>query len=102
TMIMRVVDTLVDGTFNDNGAQGEGSFAELHNALINGTNWHHADHYFLLYDLQDYVATKLQANKDYKDRIAFGTKCLKNVAHCGTFSSDRTILQYASEIWKVK
>ena len=101
-MIKRVVDTLIDGTFNDNGAQGEGSFAELHNALINGTNWHHADHYFLLYDLQDYVAKKLQANKDYKDRIAFGTKCLKNIAHCGTFSSDRTILQYAEEIWKVK
>ena len=101
-MIKRVVDTLIDGTFNDNGAQGEGSFAELHNALINGTNWHHADHYFLLYDLQDYVAKKLQANKDYKDRIGFGTKCLKNVAHCGTFSSDRTILQYAEEIWKVK
>ena len=101
-MIKRVVDTLIDGTFNDNGAQGEGSFAELHNALINGTNWHHADHYFLLYDLQDYVAKKLQANNDYKDRIAFGTKCLQNVAHCGTFSSDRTILQYATEIWKVK
>ena len=101
-MIKRVVDTLIDGTFSDGGATGEGSFAELHNALINGTNWHHADHYFLLYDLQDYVAKKLQANNDYKDRIAFGTKCLKNVAHCGIFSSDRTILQYAKEIWKVK
>ena len=39
-MIKRVVDTLIDGTFSDGGAQGEGSFAELHNALINGTNWH--------------------------------------------------------------
>ena len=101
-MIKRVVDTLIDGTFSDNGATGEGSFAELHNALINGTNWHHADHYYLLYDLQDYVAKKLQANNDYKDRITFGRKCLKNVAHCGIFSSDRTILQYAQEIWKVK
>ena len=101
-MIKRVVDTLIDGTFSDNGATGEGSFAELHNALINGTNWHHADHYYLLYDLQDYVAKKLQANNDYKDRIGFGKKCLKNVAHCGVFSSDRTILQYAEEIWKVK
>ena len=101
-MIKRVVDTLIDGTFSDNGAQGEGSFAELHSALIHGTNWHHADHYYLLYDLPDYVATKLKANNAYKDRIAFGTKCLKNVAHCGIFSSDRTILQYATEIWKVK
>ena len=101
-MIKRVVDTLIDGTFSDNGASGEGSFAELHNALINGTNWHHADHYYLLYDLQDYVAKKLQANNDYKDRIGFGKKCLKNVAHCGVFSSDRTIIQYAEEIWKVR
>ena len=101
-MIKRVVDTLIDGTFSDNGATGEGSFAELHNALINGTNWHHADHYFLLYDLPDYVAKKLQCNNDYKDRVAFGTKCLKNVAHCGIFSSDRTIIQYAEEIWKVR
>ena len=101
-MIKRVVDTLIDGTFSDNGATGEGSFAELHNALINGTNWHHADHYYLLYDLQDYVAKKLQANNDYKDRIDFGKKCLKNVAHCGIFSSDRTIIQYAEEIWKVR
>ena len=101
-MIRRVVDTLIDGTFSDNGATGEGSFAELHNALINGTNWHHADHYYLLYDLQDYVAKKLQANNDYKDRIGFGKKCLKNVAHCGIFSSDRTIIQYAEEIWKVR
>ena len=100
-MIKRVVDTLVDGTFSDNGATGEGSFAELHNALINGTNWHHADHYFLLYDLPDYVAKKLQCNVEYKDRVGFGTKCLKNVAHCGIFSSDRTIIQYANEIWKV-
>ena len=101
-MIKRVVDTLIDGTFCDDGAQGEGSFAELHNALLYGTNWHIADHYFLFYDLPDYVEKKLQVNKDYKDRIAFGTKCLKNIAFCGTFSSDRTILQYAEEIWKVK
>ncbi len=101
-MLKRVVDTLVDGTFDDDGAQGEGSFAELHNGLVNGTHWHIADHYFLFYDLPMYVEAKLQVNRDYKDRNLFGTKCLENIAHCSQFSSDRTILQYAKELWKVK
>ncbi len=101
-MIKRVLDTLVDGTFSDGGAKGEGSFEELYKGLIFGTHWHQADHYYLLYDLPDYVETKLRVNKDYKDRIAFGTKCLNNIATCSKFSSDRTILEYAKEIWKVK
>jgi len=101
-MLKRVVDTLIDGTFDDDGAQGEGSFAELHNALVNGTHWHIADHYFLFYDLPMYVEAKLQVNKDYKDKMLFGTKCLQNIAHCSEFSSDRTILQYAKELWMVK
>ena len=101
-MLKRVVDTLVDGTFDDDGAQGEGSFAELHNGLVNGTHWHIADHYFLFYDLPMYVEAKLQVNKDYKDKMLFGTKCLQNIAHCSEFSSDRTILQYAKELWMVK
>lgn len=99
--IRRVIDTLIDGTFDDDGAQGEGSFRELHDALLYGTHWHIADHYFLLYDLPMYVDAKIKANKDYKDRVAFGRKCLKNIANSGTFSSDRTILQYAKELWHI-
>ena len=97
--IKKVVDTLIDGTFNDGGAQGEGSFKELHDALIKGTAWHDADHYFIIYDLPLYVEAKIQANADYADRKAFGKKCLLNVANAGKFSSDRAILEYAKEIW---
>ncbi len=99
--IKRVIDTLIDGTFDDDGAQGEGSFAELHNALINGTSWQAADHYFLIYDLPLYVEAKIKANADYADRKAFGKKCLLNVANAGKFSSDRTILEYAKDIWHI-
>ena len=45
---------------------------------------------------------KLQANRDYADRMAFGRKCLMNVASAAKFSSDRTIRQYAEEIWHIK
>ena len=95
----RVIDTLIDGTFDDDGAQGEGSFKELHDALLIGTSWQVADHYFLLYDLPLYVEAKIKANSDYADRKEFGKKCLLNVANAGKFSSDRSILEYAKEIW---
>ena len=99
--LKRVVDTLIDGTFDDDGAQGEGSFGELHHALLKGTHWHDPDHYFLMLDLPDYIETKIRANADYADRKEFGKKCLLNVANAGKFSSDRAILEYAEEIWHV-
>ncbi len=39
---------------------------------------------------------------DYADRAAFGKKCLENIASAGKFSSDRTIRQYADEIWHIQ
>ena len=97
----RVVNTLCDGTFSDDGATGPGSFRELYHALTRGTHWHDPDHYFLMLDLPDYIETKIRANADYADRKAFGKKCLLNVANAGKFSSDRAILEYANEIWHV-
>ena len=94
--IRRAVDTLVDGT-----VPTDDELRELHNALINGTGWHRADHYYILKDFHSYVDAKLRANRDYRDRQAFGRKCLMNVASAGKFSSDRTIRQYAEEIWHV-
>ena len=94
--VRRAVDTLVDGT-----VPTDDELRELHNALLNGTNWHRADNYYLLKDFQSYQAAKLRANRDYRDRLAFGRKCLMNVASAGKFSSDRTIRQYAEEIWHV-
>ena len=44
---------------------------------------------------------KIKANTDYSDRIAFGRKCLMNVANSGKFSSDRAILEYAKDLWHV-
>ena len=52
-------------------------------------------------DYESYLDAKLRANSDYADRLAFGKKCLMNVASAGKFSSDRTIAQYAQEIWHI-
>lgn len=99
--IKRVVDTLIDGTFDDDGAQGEGSFKELHDSLLKDSSWQKADNYFLIYDLPLYVDAKIKANADYAERKAFGKKCLMNIANAGKFSSDRAIVEYAKEIWHV-
>ena len=99
--IKRVVDTLIDGTFDDDGAQGEGSFKELHDSLLKDSSWQKADNYFLIYDLPLYVDAKIKANADYADRKAFGKKCLMNIANAGKFSSDRAIVEYAKESWHV-
>ena len=93
----RAVDTLVDGTVPTDDDQ-----RELYHALLDGTGWHKADHYFLLLDYASYIDAKLQANRDYADRLAFGRKCLLNVACGAKFSSDRTIRQYAKEIWHIE
>ena len=93
-----IVETLIDGTFDDDGT---GMFKELYTSLTEGASWHKPDNYFLIYDEPDYVKTKLRAIADYQDRRAFGLKCLRNIAGAGKFSSDRTIQQYAKELWKL-
>ena len=95
--LRRAVNTLVDGTVPTDDDQ-----RELLHALLDGTHWHQADHYFLFMDYESYIDTKLRANRDYADRLAFGRKCLVNVASGAKFSSDRTIRQYAEEIWHIQ
>lgn len=97
--IRRVVDTLVDGTFQDSG---NGEFRELYTSLLEGASWHKPDHYFLLQDFHSYADTRLRLYRDYNDRMAFAKKCWMNMANAGQFSSDRTIRQYAQEIWGIE
>jgi glycogen/starch/alpha-glucan phosphorylases len=94
--VKRVVDTLVDGTLDDDKT---GMFTELYNALLNGASWHRPDHYFLLLDFLPYCETKLQANRDYSDWYAFRRKCFMNTVNAGKFSSDRAVSEYANSIW---
>ena len=95
--LRRAINTLVDGTVPTDDGQ-----RDLFHALLDGTHWHKADHYYLLLDYPSYFEKKLQVNRDYTDRMAFGRKCLMNVASAAKFSSDRTIRQYAEEIWHIK
>ena len=97
--IGRVVRSLIDGTVSDGGS---GDFRELYFSLLDGAHWHRADNYYVLGDLDSYVKAKLKLNKDYTDKFAFAKKCWMNMACAGKFSSDRTISDYAKEIWKIE
>lgn len=96
--VRRVVETLVNGALSDGGT---GMFRELYDSLLEGASWHRPDQYCLLLDFQPYVEAKLRANRDYQDRQGFARKCLLNIANAGRFSSDRTIREYADEIWNI-
>ncbi len=97
-LLRRVLDTLTDGTFPDD----DGRLKELHDAVLYGASWHKPDHYYVMQDFASYYETKLQAIRDAKaDENAFAKKCLMNVACSGKFSSDRTIREYAKDIWQV-
>lgn len=94
--IRRVLDTLVDGTFDDGKT---GMFEDLYDSILHGADWHRADQYYLLLDFEAYVDAKLRANKAFANPQGFARMCLLNTAHAGKFSSDRTVRQYAGEIW---
>ena len=99
-MIRRVVSSLIDGTVSDSGS---GDFRELYMALLDGASWHAPDHYYLLGDIRDYVETKLRCIGDYSaDRIAFARRQWLNMCNAGKFSSDRTIADYAENIWGIR
>lgn len=99
-MIRKVVSTLIDGTVSDGGS---GDFRELYTSLLDGASWHKPDHYYLLGDIESYVETKLKSNSDYStERLAFAKKQWLNMCNAGKFSSDRTIVDYAENIWNIK
>ncbi len=97
--IKRVLNALVDGTLNDGGS---GIFRELHDSIVYGASWHRPDQYFLLLDFERYLEAKKQVARDYKDQLIFAKKRWMNICNSGKFSSDRTIAEYAKDIWHIE
>ncbi|HVS37764.1 MAG TPA: glycogen/starch/alpha-glucan phosphorylase [Gemmataceae bacterium] len=60
------------------------------------------EQYFHLADLESYLAAQEEASRVYKDRATWAGRAILNVARVGKFSSDRTIRDYAREIWNIK
>uniref|UniRef100_A0A6A7FVG7 Alpha-1,4 glucan phosphorylase n=2 Tax=Hirondellea gigas TaxID=1518452 RepID=A0A6A7FVG7_9CRUS len=95
----KVMKQLVDGTYNDGGT---GMFKELYDSLLVGTSWHSPDHYFVLQDFEDYRKVRESIDTAFEDRLGWAKKAWMNISNAGKFTSDRTIKQYAKEIWKIE
>lgn len=92
-IIKKCVDFIVSDELKQYG--DEENLARLHHEIIS------KDWFMTLLDFKEYIKVKEQALADYKDRAAWGRKMLINTAMAGFFSSDRTIRQYNTDIWKL-
>lgn len=95
----KVVNALTDGTFD---LKPEETFEELKNSLLKGASWHTPDNYFVIKDFDAYVEAQEQVGEDFKNELEFYRKAFINMASAGKFSSDRTIEEYAKEIWNIE
>lgn len=91
--LKKAVDSLIDGTFEDE----TGSLKAVYDSLLEGGE---PDRYLVLYDFEAYLRAKLKINADYGGE-AFTRKCLQNMASAGKFSADRSVKEYAKRIWRI-
>ena len=91
--VRKVLTQLVDGTYSGNDTE---LFRELYDALLN------QDQYFILKDFDSYCEAQKRVNEWYKNEDAWAKSAMLNTACCGKFTSDRTIEEYAKDIWKLQ
>lgn len=91
--IRRVLDQLVNGFLTPDTEE----FRDIFNAVT-----HNGDEYFVLKDFDAYVRAQERANQTYKNREKWIQMSMINIARSGKFSSDRTIQEYADQIWNLK
>lgn len=89
----RIMNQLVDGTFEKSNYK----FWGIHDALIRSN-----DEYFVLGDFDSYVKAFEEVDCVYSEKYVWNAMSLANIANSSFFSSDRTIAEYAEEIWHTK
>ena len=88
-----VIDSIADGQFSNGDTE---LFKPILDSLL---IW---DEYLVLVDYVSYIEIQERAEKVYQDKDQWTRRSILNMAHCGFFSSDRSMRQYCEEIWKVK
>lgn len=94
--VRRIMESLVDGTFSPSNPD---IFRDIYYSLLGNDR---SDEYFVLKDFASYVEAQERLEKMYKDKEAWAKMAVINTAKSGKFSSDRTIKEYAEEIWDLK
>lgn len=94
TNIKRVLNTLITDLFSPGDPR---LFKPLFDTLI-----HHGDRYFLLTDFDSYISAHKLIDSDFGNKSQWLKRSILNTSRSGKFSSDRTIREYADDIWKIK
>jgi len=95
--IHKTLTSLIDGTYSEDREM----FRDIYNSLINDKANDRLDVYFILADFKGYAHAQEEVEKAYRDKSRWAKMAMLNVAKAGKFSSDRTITEYADEIWKL-
>lgn len=91
--LKKMTDQLIDGTFKNSGYD----FWGIYDALIRSN-----DEYFVLGDFDSYMRTFEEMDRIYSDKYRWNAMSLANIANSAFFSSDRTIAEYAEDIWHTR
>ena len=91
--LREVIDQIIRGDFSPEEPN-------RYHSLIQGLQYH--DYYQSFADFRSYVEAQKAVDKKYQDRDAWVASTIQNMVNMGFFSSDRTILEYAKNIWKVE
>jgi starch phosphorylase len=77
------------------------AYDDLYTRLLTGSGGSPADEYFLLADFDAYCAAEARMVQTYGDRTAWNRMSLHNIARSGIFAADRSVAEYADQIWHV-
>ncbi|HEY0221934.1 glycogen/starch/alpha-glucan phosphorylase [Lactovum miscens] len=91
-ILKRILNAFVDGSIPNIENEGREIFDSM--TVYN-------DEYFVLRDFDSYVETQKRLEDYYRDRHAWNKSCLLNIANAARFSSDRTVREYAEQIWQI-
>ncbi|MCL1936142.1 MAG: glycogen/starch/alpha-glucan phosphorylase [Defluviitaleaceae bacterium] len=97
--IKLILTQLINGTLDFNERE---LFRPIYDSLLNGYGGSRPDAYFILKDYDSYYKAQKLANDKFLDKEAWTKSAIINVAKSGKFSSDRTIKEYARDIWNIK
>ncbi|QEN05449.1 glycogen/starch/alpha-glucan phosphorylase [Thiospirochaeta perfilievii] len=93
-----VIDQLTNGYF---GTDCINDFKPISDSLLYGVDGNRPDPYYVIKDFSEYCVAQDMASRAFTDKESWAKMSLINIAKSGKFSSDRTINQYAKEIWKI-